>query len=113
MPDFVYDNTNLPGGTANPKSDKYPLGVGENPTKYVVATDWNTVCDATVNLRAAILSGSYHGLAAQGATPDAPAAGTALLFTRTNGLATPNTRLQLCVVWSDGSVAVLLESPAY
>ncbi len=34
-------------------------------------------------------------------------------FFRTNGLATPNTRDQSCIMWHDGSVLVIAEGPAY
>ncbi len=34
-------------------------------------------------------------------------------FFKTNGLTTPNTRDQYCVMWFDGSVTVIAESPAY
>jgi hypothetical protein len=45
-------------------------------------------------------------------TPPSPASGTAKVFFRLNGLSTPNSRLQLCVMWSDGSVTAIAESPA-
>ncbi len=47
MSDFVTDLTTLPF----PKTNKNPLPVGEDPTKFVVAVDWNAVCQACVDLR--------------------------------------------------------------
>jgi len=41
-----------------------------------------------------------------------PSAGSANFFFKSNGLGSPNTRLQMCVEWSDGSMTVIAESPA-
>lgn len=54
MANFVYNAGVLP----YPKADKIPLPIGEDPTKNVVATDWNTVCQALVDTRTAILTPS-------------------------------------------------------
>lgn len=52
MSDFVIDLTTL----AYPKSDKNPLPSGGDPTKYVVAVDWNAVCQACVDLRTHVIA---------------------------------------------------------
>lgn len=57
MSDYVYDGTSLPSG----KVDARPP---PNPTnQYISAAEWNTVVQAVDDLRAAVLSGDYHGLA--------------------------------------------------
>lgn len=38
--------------------------------------------------------------------------GNATLFVRTNGIATPGAKTQLCIVWEDDSITVLAEGPA-
>lgn len=109
MAEFVYA-----GGTlAYPKSDLNPIPGGADGTKYVVAADWNEVCQALVDVRTAIKGGQYFGLEEQGATPASPAAGKVHIFTQTNGLATPNTRTQLCMLLPNGTVDVIFESSAY
>jgi hypothetical protein len=50
---FVTDLTSLPF----PKSDKIPLPATEDPNKAVVAADWNTLCQASIDLRSAVLAG--------------------------------------------------------
>ena len=47
MSNFVTDLTTLPF----PKTDKNALPSGADPTKYVVAVDWNAVCQACIDLR--------------------------------------------------------------
>ncbi len=47
MSNFVDDNTALPF----PKTDGRPLPVGADPTQWVVADDWNEICQAAVDLR--------------------------------------------------------------
>ena len=38
----------------------------------------------------------------------------AAIYFKNNGMATPNTRMQMCVKWKvDGSTTVIAESPAY
>lgn len=48
--------------------------------------------------------------------PPAPVVGAqirAKYYLCTNGLATPNTKDQFCIMWHDGSVVVIAESPTY
>lgn len=52
MSNFVTDVTSL----AFPKTDKNPLPSGADPTKYVVAVDWNEVCQAAIDLRTYLLA---------------------------------------------------------
>lgn len=56
MTDFVYDNTDVPDG----KSDASP--VSGDPNQHISASEWNTVMQAVVDLRDAVLDGNYHGL---------------------------------------------------
>lgn len=58
MSDFVINSTTLP----YPKSDKNALPVGADPTKYVVAVDWNAVCQALVDVRSFIKTGLTAGV---------------------------------------------------
>lgn len=60
MSSFADDNTSLP----YPKSDLTPLPGGADSTKYVSADDWNTVCQAAVDLRTHILDSSKTALPA-------------------------------------------------
>lgn len=46
------------------------------------------------------------------AVPSTPSTDVAVISFRTNGLASPNRRLQLCVLWPDGTEGVILESAA-
>lgn len=59
MSDFVYDTTTPYAD----KSDLVPLGGGEDPLKHVVAADMNAIKAAAVDLRTAVKTGVYHGLA--------------------------------------------------
>lgn len=47
MSDFVLDMTDLPF----PKSDLNPVPVGADPTKFQTASEWNTLCQAVIDLR--------------------------------------------------------------
>ncbi len=69
MTDFVYDGTALPSG----KTDARPLTgpAGES----VTATEWNTVMQASVDLRDAVTAGDYHGLVSAPSVPVSGAAG--------------------------------------
>lgn len=69
MPDFVYDLTALPS-----KTDRAPIPVGEDPNKWVAATDYNLVAQAAVSLRTAIRTGKFFGFAAQATVPNGTAA---------------------------------------
>jgi hypothetical protein len=53
MPNFVTDLTSLPF----PKADAGPLKGTDDPSKSVVAEEWNTVCRALLDLRDALLAG--------------------------------------------------------
>lgn len=65
MPDFVYDLLTLP----TPKTNRAAIPAGEDPTKWVSATDWNLVAQACLDLRAAIRTGRFFGFAAQATAP--------------------------------------------
>ncbi len=69
MSSFVYDNTSIASG----KSDAGPLSVPSN--QGLTATEYNTVAQAIYDLRTAVITGDYHGLAANAAPVSA--AGTA------------------------------------
>ncbi len=57
MSDFVYDNTDL----ADDKADASPPS---GPTSQrVTADEWNELCQAVKDLRDAVKTGDYHGLA--------------------------------------------------
>jgi hypothetical protein len=72
MPNFVYDNTSL----AFPKTNLFPLQSGADPTKYIVDTNWNDLCQGVVDLRGAIKQGKYFGFAPQASDPNPLAGGT-------------------------------------
>lgn len=80
MSNFVKDLTSLPF----PKTDKNTIPVTEDPNKWVVATDWNTVCQAMLDMRAAY---SPHSVALTDATSIATDASLAIgnVFTVTLG----------------------------
>jgi len=97
------------GGFTAAKTNKDPLPVGEDPNKWLMAEDWNPVRQAVIDLGDAILNNPFISFTPQGSTPASPAAGHLLLFIRSNGLSTPNTRTQVCVLQPGGSVAVIYE----
>lgn len=106
MPDFVYDNTSL----NYPKSDLTALPGGADATKYIQASDWNAESQAIVDLRSALKAGKWHGLTEQGSTPATPSRGNVVLFTRASpGTVSPNVFTQLCILFADGTVAVIAE----
>lgn len=61
MPDFVYDNGTLAGN----KVDLTDPPEGANPQNYCISSEWNALCQAVIDVRTAVLSGKYHGLALQ------------------------------------------------
>jgi hypothetical protein len=73
------------------------------PTAPVVAA-------IDVNDLAFVREGIHMSKAAS--DPSAPAANRAFLFLRSNGLSSPDERMQVCVMWPDGVVAVVVESVA-
>ena len=75
MSDFVYDNTTLPTGKSDARVSTAPAD------KTVTAAEWNSVMQAITDLRAAVLSGQYHGLASD---PVAPASGSGGVYLRSN-----------------------------
>jgi len=75
MSDFVYDGTNLPTG----KVDKTPLTGAA--TQAVTAAEWNSSMQAVADLRDAVLTGDFHGLASN---PTAPVAGVNSMRLRNN-----------------------------
>lgn len=52
MTDFILDGTSLPF----PKLDLVPLGAAP-PSRYVVASDWNTVCQASIDVQGFLRGG--------------------------------------------------------
>lgn len=96
MSDFVYDATALPSG----KSDARPLtGPAEN---HVTAAEWNTVMQAIVDLRDAVLAGNYHGLVSD---PTAPLPGALGVRIRNNAgvLELSNGGTAFAAVTADGA----------
>jgi hypothetical protein len=77
MASFVYDNPE-PDFTA--KTDKTPVGGGD-PTKYVQASEWNTVTADLKDLRDMLKRGKFHGFTAQASDP-APANVTSYLYVK-------------------------------
>ncbi len=57
MTDFVFDGTTLPDGKSDYQPNTYPVN------KSYTAAEWNTVMAAIADLRNAVISGKYHGLA--------------------------------------------------
>lgn len=75
MSDFIYDATSLPTG----KADAGPLTGPSNQS--VVATEWNSVMQALLDTRSAIVSGQYHSLAS---TPSAAVSTSGAVRLRSN-----------------------------
>lgn len=63
--DFVTGNTPL----TTTKVDLFPLPAGANPNNYVVAADYNSATQASIDLRTAITQGSYLGFSALASAP--------------------------------------------
>lgn len=69
MSNFVYDNLSL----NNTKVNRSPIPVGEDPNKWIQASeDWNPSMNALLDVRGAILSNLYFGIAPQASRPSAP-----------------------------------------
>lgn len=66
MPHFVYDNTNLD----YPKTDLNALPVGADATQYVVAAEWNRLCQATEDLKTFVRGAKFLGLESQVSDPN-------------------------------------------
>ena len=78
-----------------PKTDKIPVPTSENPTQYIAATDWNTLCSVVDSVRAnagggggGTIAGSIATtqLAVGAATANSIAGSSALTFTGGNAL---------------------------
>ena len=80
MTNFVYDDTNL---TAV-KSDRNVLPVGEDPTKWIVAVDWNTVRQALLDVQGWARGANWLGLSPQ-ATDPIPESVTSYLYVGSDG----------------------------
>jgi len=65
MSNFVYDLTTLPSG----KSDLVPPPPGADLSKYLPATHWNEHIQASYDVRAALRTGVFQGLAEQASDP--------------------------------------------
>jgi hypothetical protein len=65
MPNFVFETVAL----AFPKTDLAAVPVGGDATKYLTAAQWNTLCQAAMDLRGAVLD----VVADVAALPDPPA----------------------------------------
>jgi hypothetical protein len=91
----VFQNSPVPGD----KSDRIIQYVGYD--------------SATTATRGWVEAGGAHGLVKVGLTPASPAQGQVKYFCRTNGLASPATKDQFCVMFWNGAVSVVIESSAY
>ncbi len=80
MTNFIYDNTTL----AYPKTDLNPIPPGGNPAQYFVASNWNDLAQAVVDLRDVIRSGKYHGFTEQSSDPAPSAYTSSYLWVRTS-----------------------------
>jgi hypothetical protein len=78
---FIYDNTDLD----HDKLDLNGLPSGANPHQYVVATDWNAVAHACLDLRDGFKNGKYHGFQEQASDP-LPSGVTNYMWMATSGL---------------------------
>jgi hypothetical protein len=80
MSNFVLDQTAL----AFPKTNARPLLVPYD--QGVIAADWNQLCQAALDLRGAIVAGTFFGLAEQATAPSTPAiASSTFLWMRSDG----------------------------
>lgn len=80
MPHFVYDNTNLDF----PKNDLNALPVGADAAQYVVASNWNTLCQAVVDVKSQLRGGKFFGLEAQASDPNPSGITNYLWLSNTN-----------------------------
>jgi len=65
MSNFVYDLTTLPGS----KTDLVPTPPGADLSKYLPAAHWNEHIQASYDVRAALRTGVFQGLAEQASDP--------------------------------------------
>jgi hypothetical protein len=69
MVDFILNLKTDSGSLSYPKVDQNVLPAGADPTHFVSGSEWNTVCQALVDTRKNILSGSVFGFGARYASP--------------------------------------------
>lgn len=65
MANFVEDNTAL----NFPKFDKNPLAGGEDPAKHIASSDWNTTCQAAIDIKDVLRGAKWYGLTPQAVRP--------------------------------------------
>lgn len=58
---FVASDTSSYGPLDYPKSDLNPLGPGEDPTKFILASSWNPLNEAVHDTKQGVISGSLFG----------------------------------------------------
>jgi hypothetical protein len=71
MADFVYDVITLNGS----KVDRAPIPIGEDPNKWIDATDWNPAIGALNDIRDAIINNRFLGLQRLLVQPNVPTGG--------------------------------------
>lgn len=80
MPHFVYDDTAL----LFPKTNLNPLPAGGDPTQYVQSVDWNTLSQATEDIKTQLRGAQWYGVEKQAVDP-APAGITDYLWSNVGG----------------------------
>ena len=80
MPHFVYDDTAL----LFPKTNLNPLPPGGDPTQYVQSVDWNTLSQATEDIKTQLRGAQWYGVEKQAVDPS-PASIADYLWADTGG----------------------------
>ncbi len=79
MTNFIYDATGLPF----PKTNKTPIPIGEDATKWVAAVDWNAICQALTDVQTFCRGARWIGITKQVSDP-VPAGVSDYLWMRTS-----------------------------
>lgn len=61
MADFIITGGTNSGTLNFPKTDRHAIPPGTDPTKIISGSEWNSLCQASVDIRKNILSGSIFG----------------------------------------------------
>lgn len=68
MADFIINGITGSGSLNFPKSDALILPAGTDPTQIISGSEWNSVCQAVVDIRKNVVSGSLFGFGVRAAS---------------------------------------------